>query len=130
MALNPDYEFRFSSSILYPTFRSTGIHKICWPSNFQAAFNVEDKQNTAKSDGYGTIDGSQNTSEHGSASTRTTVNMGQNDHELFESFQHKVRALIEDLFPGTRPEMIELERISGACYNRVIGVNIQQHSDS
>jgi hypothetical protein len=58
----------------------------------------------------------------------------EHDQEPFETFQHKIRDLILQLYPQVCSEAIEIQRITGGSFNRIIGVRFpnaygrQQHN--
>ena len=47
-------------------------------------------------------------------------------HEPFESFKDKVALLITELFPALKAEEIQITRLAGGGFNRIIGISIPQ----
>ncbi|KAM0432997.1 hypothetical protein ACHAPT_004702 [Fusarium lateritium] len=61
-----------------------------------------------------------------SRSPSPTSTVEYEDHETFETFQHKVRQLCHLLWPSYDPDDIGIERIKGGFSNRVIGIHVPE----
>jgi aminoglycoside phosphotransferase (APT) family kinase protein len=48
------------------------------------------------------------------------------EQEPYETYRHKASQLILDLFPGYCAEDVQIERMAGGAYNRVIGVTLHK----
>jgi aminoglycoside phosphotransferase (APT) family kinase protein len=48
------------------------------------------------------------------------------DQECYSTFEHKVRQLAADFSPNYTTDCIELERIQGGAFNRIIGVKVSK----
>ena len=58
------------------------------------------------------------------ASSQTSTD--RYEHEPYESFVHKAHSLLSSLFPNDVP--IEMERMAGGSYNRVVGGTLRHNS--
>lgn len=65
-----------------------------------------------------------NYADDDAVSTTSTSSTEEFNHESFHTFQDKVTALCQDIWPGIRPENFKITRMGGGGYNRVIGIKI------